>query len=371
LLGSIFGMQHSRRDFLKYVLALTATSVQLDPMSAFAAANANKNVLMFGSKNRVFMADLAKQSIHSLFIGFTGHGFLQHPKNPSRFLVLEKWGSHGVDINFETGKAIRINSGKDFLFYGHGIFVEELKAVFTSRVSISSGKGYLTGYDPETYKIKYHYQAAPGGLHDCHRLADNTFMIASMGLRADYLGNPLHSTRIEKSALVNIDLIHGGKILRTMPADNPDAAMAHFTVTKTGKLMALSVPAADAKDQRGYVFISSDGKKPLRQMAWGEQLDAKISGEILSIALNEDHSRAAVTNPNGKVVVLIDMNEEKVIKHLDVELKGISYDPEQKKYIGTDKQMVLIDENFNDMTVFPMDNDGLGFFSSHNLYTHV
>lgn len=372
-------MEHSRRDFLKYVMALSATGVAIDPLRVVAATAASQEFLVVGSFTKAVCANLTKQTAKHIEIGFLAHSLLRHPKYPMRYLAMEKWGPHAAVVDFETEEVKHISSGKQNLFYGHGRYVEEKKAFYMSRVSLETGKGYMVAYDPETLEQGEAILTTPGGLHECRRMPDNTFAVTSSGMKADDYGDPRKGHRIAKSALTFVDIINTGKVTKELTIDDDKQIIGHFEVTKHGKIIALTSPTRQflgddmrtaSKDNSGYIYISKDGNEPLKLLDWGYKLNRQIKGEILSVALNDDHTRAAVTNPLVGNIILIDLVNDKVIKSLDAPFKGIVWDPTLKGYLGTDQNLVWIDPDFNKMTRLPIECKA-GYSSSHSIFETV
>ncbi len=373
-------MEHSRRDFLKYVMAFTASAgIAIDPLRVLAAASSAQEYLVVGSFTKAVRANLTQQTVKQLEIGFLAHSLLRHPKYPHRYLAMEKWGPNAAMVDFETDEVRKIPSGNKYSFYGHGRYVPEKNAFYVARVSVETGKGYLVAYDPETYEVKESIHVCMGGLHECRRMPDNTYAVTNSGIKADDYGDPRKGHRVEPSALTFVDIVGGGKVVKQLPIEDDQQIIGHFEVTKHGQIIALTSPSRQflGQDMRtasrhnsGYVYFSPDGKQPLKIMDWGHRLQTQIKGEILSVALNEDHTQAAVTNPLAGNVVLIDMEKQSVIRSLDAPFRGIVWDPVSKGYIGSAEKLVWIAPDFSKMTKLPIENKA-GYSSSHSILETV
>ncbi|MDX1921785.1 MAG: DUF1513 domain-containing protein [Alphaproteobacteria bacterium] len=343
------------------------------------ARSATQECIVVGSVNKAVYANLSTQTVKQVDLGFPGHAFIRHPKYPSRYLTTQKWGANAAVVDFETETVMKIDAGKENWFYGHGHYIEEKDAFYLARVSLETGKGYYAAYDPETYKPGEAFQVTPGGLHDCHRMADKTLAIASSGVRAEKYSDPNKGMRIAKSSIVFVDIAGKGNVVRELTIDDPWQMIGHFQVTKTGKIIALTCPqkqldnynmrTADHNNS-GYVYFSSDGKQSLKVMDWGHDLQTQIKGVILSIALNDDHTRAAVTNPLVGNIVLLDVVNEKVLKSINAPFKGVVWDDSLKGYLGTDRQLVWISPDFDKMTRLPIES-AAGFQNPHSIIETV
>lgn len=372
-------MEHSRRDFLKYVMALSTAGSTISPLRAMAAASISQECIVVGSLNKAIFANLTSQKTKEIDLGFQAHTFIRHPNYPSRYIGMEKWGPHAAVVDFHTEKVTPISSDGNNWFYGHGQYIEEKGMFYLARVSIETGKGYYVAYDPETYKPGEEVYVTPGGLHDCHRVADKTLAIATSGIKANEVGDPRKGTRVTKSSLAFVDIAGKGDVVRELTIDDDQQVIGHFQVTKHGKIIALSGPLRQmevgdmrtaSKDNSGYVYISKDGKEPLKLLDWGYQLNRQIKGEILSVALNDDHTRAVVTNPLAGNIILIDLVNDKVIASIDAPFRGIVWDSELKGYVGSERDLVWIDPDFKKMTRLPIISK-VGYSNAHSIIVSV
>jgi hypothetical protein len=340
----------SRRDFLKSLVALAAAGASFHPLQLLAGTPQERNCLIVGSDTSACLVDLEKFTAKRVDIGMRAHSFIPHPHNPMRFIAVEKWGPSSAEVDFEksTKRLLIADGGEEF--YGHGLYVKEKKAIFITRID-NAGLGYLTGYDPETYKILHNFQVTAGGLHECHRMADNSVMIASAGSRRPYRAGPREPWAwVEHSALVRVDMLNGGKELGRLSIEDKDQVVAHFVVTRAGQILALSGPTPGVKRQQGDLFYSPDGIQPLRRLDMPADMPKPIRGEMLSVALNADHSRAVVTNPGSEQVILVDMKEGKTLKVLPQPSKNMAFDPVRNKFIGGNKWLSLMDTAFDGQT---------------------
>ncbi|MDX1921784.1 MAG: DUF1513 domain-containing protein [Alphaproteobacteria bacterium] len=361
-------------------MALTAsTGLAIDPLRVFAAASTVQEYLVVGSYTKAVRANLTQQTVKQLEIGFLAHSLLRHPKYPHRYLAMEKWGPNAAMVDFETGEVKKVLGGENQHFYGHGRYVPEKNAFYVSRVSVETGKGYLAAYDPETYEAKDAIHVCMGGLHECRRMPDNTYAVTSSGVKADDYGDPRKGKRVEPSSLRFVDIVGSGKVVRDLSIQDDKQVIGHFEITKHGQIIALSSPLSQflggdlrtaSRNNAGYVYFSRDGKEPLKEMDWGHDLQMQIKGEILSIALNEDHTQAAVTNPLAGNVVLLDLEKQKVIKSVEAPFRGIVWDPLSKGYIGSERHLVWIAPDFSKMTKLPIENKA-GYSSSHSILETV
>jgi hypothetical protein len=366
-------MIHSRRRFLKSLLALPAVGVAMYSLRSLASPAEIKNYLVVGSDKGASLVDLDAHTVKHVSLDFSPHSFVPHPSLPMRFVGIEKWGWDAAEVDFEKGTARPIPSGDGFQFYGHGIYIEEHKAVFIARVDTKTGLGHLVGYDPITYEILRDFQVAPGGLHDCHRLSDGTLMFASSGIRLigdkvkgdkkPYLAPLINGEHVAPSALIRID-IQDGKVLGQLPIEDEIQSIGHFAVTKNGEVLAL---CTSRKGRVGNLYYSPNLTGPLKPVKFNPDIQARLIGEMLSVALNADHSHAAVTNPASSTVILVDMKTGEVLKTQNEMLLNIAFNPKHPSFLGSFKKLKIIDDAFTHVDDFALNDPNPSLNGAHSI----
>jgi|GEM_PF-5160931 len=337
---------------MTFIATCAAAGAVFHPFKAIAGNVASRNCLVVGSAKGGALVDLLSHKIINVPLDFHPHSFMQHPKHPMKFIGIEKWGPNAVEVDFES-KAVRpLDKSDDWHYYGHGIFDKKKNAIFMTRVDLKTGHGHLIGFDPDTYEIVENYQVAPGGLHECHALPGRQVMFASSGIRAADYDMPQIGQRMESTGLVIVD-IDTGKVEQKMFAHDEDQIIGHFAVTRTGALLALAGPRPlQEKVPAGHLYYSPGRDTPLRALVWPEDAAKAIRGEMLSVALNDDHTRAAVTNPAGNRVALVDMSKGEILKVMEENWSGVAFDPVSQQFVGTHLGIETIDKNFRAVTQF-------------------
>ena len=347
----------------------SAAGLSSFPLWAADAASNITDYLVVGSEMSASLVNLNKRTYQGLHLGFYPHSFIPHPDGGHKYLAVEKWGPQCAEVNFKTGKVKKIPSGKGFSFYGHGVYIKEKKLFFVTRVDTKTGKGHFIGYDPHSYKIQADYPVTPGGLHECHRASDNTYWVTSSGIHADDYGNPQKGKRVAMSSLINIDLLKNGKVLRELKLDDENQIAGHYAMSKSGAMVVLSGPNPEVVRGHGHIYFSLDGKSPLQKLALSEEITKQIAGEMLSVVMDDEETVAAVTNPMGRVVLLVDVKAGKIVKTLRQELHGIAYNSSIKKFVGSNRSIFVIEKDFSKIEEIPVAS-GTGFFGAHSLLQH-
>ncbi len=329
----------SRRTFIQSILSVPALGLTSNFFPALAADQKHQMIVVGGS-DTANLFDLSSFKLHSINIGFPAHSFVQAPKNPMRFLGLEKHGKSAAAVDFSTKQVKNFTSGPDFVFYGHGIYVEKQNAFFVGRVNQITGHGHLTGYDCDTCEIVSDHQVTIGSFHECRRAPDGTIIVTSSGIVAANYASPNGGERQAATSLIKIDP-KTCKVLGEIPVADFGGSVGHFHVTREGQLIALSstrpsrsTSAEQHVYEHGYIFYSPDLNGPLRRLEWPDQSTQPTVGEMLSVALSPDHKYAAVTCPSSKTVTLVDMQHGKILNTYPSITHWVVYDTQRQSFCG-------------------------------------
>lgn len=341
---------------MTYILALGAAGAVFHPFRlslAGAPAGYGGRFLIVGGSGGACLIDLQARALKFLKLGFEAHSFLPHPAGGLRFIGMEKWGPSAADLDFETGAVKPFNSGEHFHFYGHGLYSPAHKNIFITRVDHTTGLGHLVGYDPDTLEIRNDFQVTPGGLHECHWLPDGSMMVTSSGISPGGYANPQAGKRSEPSALKRVDMEGKGEVLGQLAIEDDDQILGHFTITGKGQILALSGPVPRGPPH-GYLYYSPTPTEKLRRLEMGPELEAHLKSEMLSVALNGDQTRAAVTNPASGTIILVDMVEGKILTFAHQEARSVAFDRFDGKFLTGMGALTAIDENFARMEPFTL-----------------
>lgn len=328
-------MKLSRRAFCNLVGGLALTAHWASPLRLCAAEAVRGDAIVVGSMQDACFIDLAAQTLTHVPLGFMAHSFIQHPTKKKTFLAIEKWGPHAAEVDFIKQKVTKpIRSPEGTWFYGHGVYRQEDSAFYITRVDLKTGLGHLVAHHGYDYSPARSLQVAAGGLHECHFLPDRTLLVTSSGIRSYGDGQPQAGTRVEKTALVHVDM-NAGRVLSRMDVDNEDQILGHFRISHHGPILALSGARPNGKDKGGRLYYAEEAGKVFRMVELGEELYARIQGEMLSIALDEEKRIAAITNPVSETMLMVDMKTGQLIGKQKNDALGVVYDTSQRAFIAT------------------------------------
>jgi hypothetical protein len=351
-------MSLSRRSFLCGAGAFLMGAAVPFPVLAAGGAVAGDDCIAVGSGMGVCLINLARRTYDSIQVGFPVHSLVQHPTRASRFLAIEKWGYGAAEVDFATKTVIRkISSPKGTWFYGHGFTMPESDSYFITRASLETGLGSLVAYAPDTLTPGVAFEVTPGGLHECHVLADRTVLVSSSGIRTIGNGMPQNGRRVAKTSLTHVDMKTGKVIMRMEIADE-DQIIGHFHVSSRGNVLALSGAKPGGKEQGGRLYYAGNVGAALREIPIPGETQQHITGEMLSVDITADGSRAAVTSPMSSLIFLVDMEKGVFLRARQNDGFGVAYDPAADSFISTGKMVKGIDRNFADADVIPIQGDG-------------
>lgn len=334
-------MALTRRVFLAGCTALLSTGLCGLPRLAAAARAGRK--LIAGSAQSVCAIDLTTRQVAQVAVDFKPHGYAQNPRSPERIWAFEKWGRGAAEIDFANGVVSKAFAcPEDAQFFGHGLFSRDGKICFAVREDLTTGLGHCIGFDTATYKEVLDIQATPGGLHECHLLADGTFLVASNGAPVIFKdGVMLNTPMAERSSLVHVAPESGTVLDKKFIADD-DQIIGHFALSQAGAIIALSSQRRSSSSNHGAIYFGHLTQPVLRRVELPEALGAKLLGEMLSIAIDETRNLALVTNPGGSRVLFIDSRDGAYLGALENKINGVVFDESLAGFLGSGKELVLI-----------------------------
>ncbi len=367
-------MSHSRRDFLKTIgygaagLALAGAVIR-----GLSEGFPKSSKYMFaGAESSICRVNLHDWTVNSIDIYFRPHSFLAIPGDVDRVWAIQKWGAMAALANFKTGKIeFFLTCPEDYAFYGHGIHDLREDMVLLSRVDLTNGTGHLVGFRPGNENPVIDYKVTPGFLHEVRRLADGTVLVASAGMRVLKGEDPRSGPRIAPSSLVRVDL-SSGAILNEYKLDNPDLLIQHFAITDNQQVIAASAVRKWGKTIYGGVFILKTLEGQLEELTIPEAIanEAQYTEEMLSVAVDNHSTVAAVTNPTSRTVTLFDLKTAKWMNTVRTgEMSGAAYENSTGCFMleGKDGLIRLNPASGKYESINAVDFDAQTFSSAHTL----
>ncbi|MBI1274100.1 MAG: DUF1513 domain-containing protein [Alphaproteobacteria bacterium] len=358
----------SRRAFLAYMSAFAVTACA-GPMR-FADSFSTERRLLVSGPDCIFAFDLATRELAVIQTGFLTHSFLPHTDDPEMVLAIERWGRRAAEINLADATLTRrLTSPEKMWFFGHGIKPAGGDTVYISGVSFENGHGYLMGYDARSLEPIVKHDVANTNIHECHILPDGTAMVASSGVTGRVTSFFEDGKRVEPAALVHVDLTDGRVLGRKVLAD-PDQTIGHFAQTGDGGLLALTRPMNRSKRKYGYLCAGHIDRPGLSEIPLPPELDGKLNGEMLSVAIDKRDRIAAVTNPGSGTLLFIDLERNVLRDWMACRTQSVAYDGAMASFIATpNKEIMQVDTGLKTLSPLspPAMADRLNVSGSHSL----
>ena len=350
----------SRRSFLQGLAASAAMLAMQTPYSTTFAGSPplhKRQLLMGVTPGHMGAYDLDSHVLRTAKTGFAVHSVIQNPKNRRQIVAIDKWARGLAVLDLDTMQVEqRLPAANHYMYYGHGFFAADGSVFFITRVDLRTGHGHFVGFNSKTYKLVEDYQVTVGGLHECHLIDANTAIVASSGLRSKY-GPPQAGKRVEPSGLVWVN-VNNGKILHRLLVEDDDQIVGHFGRSSQGAILALSGPRIGAKAKAGKIYYSKDGREALRPITFSEEQEKTLSGEMLSVAFRSKGAVAAITNPLGRQVIVLNVPDTKVDWILNREESreehGIVYDKVLRKFVLAGAEIAVLNEAERRLIALPM-----------------
>ncbi|MGE3769627.1 MAG: DUF1513 domain-containing protein [Bdellovibrionales bacterium] len=329
-------MQFTRRHFLQAMSALAASAV-LHP--AFASASVPRRYVT-GTRTGIASYNFVTGQIEETKTGFLPHSFVKVPGPAGRIWAIEKFGSNGAIVDVFQRRVIRhFKCPEPYVFYGHGTCQGE-RLLVASR-STEDGSSSLLAFNPESYKVEDAYHVIEGGVHDVQTLPDGSMLVAASEIDFDpelFGITPLGQEKLHSTGLVHLDV--GGAFLKRILVDAKDEAAAHFLLTGKG-IIGLTMPWGKAV--HGNLYYAPTIDETLYKVAVPEDIAQRFVYEFLSGAVDPATETAALTNPKGGQVILLDSRTGEFKGAVQNSSNGIVYNPDLQRFVTSDGGIKTID----------------------------
>jgi len=73
--------------------------------------------------------------------------------------------------------------------------------------------------------------------------------------------------------------------------------------------------------------------EPLQPVAWSAKPGMGFNGEMLSVAVDDEHHVAAVTNPGSGAVIFLDTRDGALLGRVGSQTGNIAFDATRKKFV--------------------------------------
>ncbi len=344
-------MSCNRRQFLSWLAAGAIVS----PVIARATANTrsllqpDQDIILGGGQaldgaNTQFVLSLVnlQQQRHQLIaLDFLAHGAILDPANQHRLLVFEKIGPGAAEIDLDTFTMSRkITTDKARLFYGHGAFSRSGDNVYCTETYIENHRGIINVRDSRDMQILGEFPTYGENPHECQLLDDGTTLVVANAGSATQSGSIPSVTYIDS---------RNQQLLERVTLTNNQLNTGHLAIGGDGALVVASAPAEGLKKtDKGGVSIRNS-KQAMLSMVEPRAVVNRMTGEALSVIIDDASGTAAVTHPDGNMVTFWSTANRQLLRVINLKRpRGVTLTLDGKAFIishGKDTRISLVDVN--------------------------
>ncbi len=341
-------MSLNRRNFLKFVSLgfITPSLSTLAGCTHQKFYNPDQDIILGGGRFKqnddirhvLAVINLQQKENNLVDMNFLAHGIIIDPNDKKRLLVFEKAGPGAaeIDLNDHTVTA-DIKTDKERYFNGHGAFDSTGDTFFCTETYLDNHKGIIAIRDGSSFKVLGEFSSYGLNPHEC-QLIDNgaTLVVTNAGSDSDDNSAP---------SVTYID-VQSQKLIERVTLTNLQLNTGHIGIAKDGSLIVASAPREGLeKTHTGGVSIRS-GNQSMLSMTSPEAVINQMTGEALSVAVDNKHNIAAVTHPDGNMVTFWSVDKRALIKAISVpEPRGVTLSLDEKSFIisyGINTSVVLV-----------------------------
>ncbi len=325
-------MPLNRRNFLKVIPASLLSSSLLS-CSHKKFFHPDEDILLSGGRlradekiqNVLVVVNLTQQEKRIIETPFLPHDININPNNKYRVFCFEKNGSNACEIDLQTKSIVRTLHAEDKqLFSGHASFSKDGKLIYCIENNKDNLQGSISIRDSRTFEVTDQLPTLGLSAHDCQLTDGNILTVSNTGKS----GSGFH-----QASLVTIDL-RSEKLIERIKLDDNGLNCGHFKITENNDLIVASAPLeSQNKTLPGGVSIRQYNK-PVSTMTEPDVVIKRMTGEALSIEIDQQLAIAAITHPEANLLTFWSINDKKIIKAYGFENpRGISQSLDKKYFI--------------------------------------
>lgn len=328
-------MSLNRRNFLKFIsLGCITSSVTLSGCTHQRFYNPDQDIILGGGRfkqndkmRHVLAAVNLQQKEHQLVdLDFLAHGIIIDPNDKKRLLAFERNGAAAAEIDLNNHTLTKeIKTTEDKYFCGHGVFNKTGDTLFTTETYLNNHRGIIAIRDGGNFDILDEFPTYGENPHECQLTDDAaTLVVSNAG-----------STSIDNSqpSVTYID-VQSQKLIERVTLTNQQLNAGHIGIADDGSLIVASAPRKGLeKTHTGGVSIRSCNREML-SMTHPEVVIDQMTGEALSVIIDNKHDIAAVTHPDGNMVTFWSVGKRELLKAMSVpKPRGITLSLDEKSFI--------------------------------------
>ena len=329
-------MSLNRRNFLKFV----SLGCFASPLTALTSCthqkfyNPDQDIILGGGrfkqndqlKHVLAIINLQQKDKNLVDMDFLAHGIIIDPNDKKRLIVFEKIGPGAAEINLNDHTVTnKIETSKEKYFYGHGAFNKSGDTLFCTETYLSNHKGIIAIRDASSFEVLGEFPTYGENPHECMLVNDGTTLVVTNA----------GSASVDSSApsVTYID-VQSQKLMERVTLTNQQLNTGHIGIAEDGSLIVASAPRKGLeKTHTGGVSIRS-GNREMLSMTQPEIVINQMTGEALSVIVDDKHNIAAVTHPDGNMVTFWSVDKRELLKAMSVaKPRGVTLSRDEKSFI--------------------------------------
>ncbi len=313
-------MSLSRRQFLK-IISLGTLSTQAAMLSGCTHQkfyNPDQDILLGGGRfnkngelrHVLAIVNLQQRSNQQVDLDFLAHGIIIDPNDKKRLVVFEKEGAGTAVVDLESHSVTKkITTAEDKYFNGHGTFNKTGDVLFSTETWRDTQLGIISIRDGKTFESLGEFPSFGENPHECQLINDGTTLVVT-NAGSDHLGK-------SEPCVAYID-IQSQQLIERVTLTNREWNTGHIGIANDGSLIVASAARKGLeKTHRGGVSIRSKQQSMLSMMQ-PEAVIKQMTGEALSIAIDEKHNIAAITHPDANMITFWSIDKRELQKAMSV-----------------------------------------------------
>lgn len=341
----------SRRSFLK-LFSISLLGGHAAACSHKKFFNPDEDIVLSGGsfsksdklQNALVVINLIQKDKKVIETDFLPHGIYINPNNKYSIFCFEKNGINACEIDIQTQKIIRtVKTEQNWLFSGHASFSVDGKKIICIEKDKGNYQGSITIRHTDTFEIIQRLPTLGLSPHDCQVDTDNILTVSNTGRSESGFHQP---------SLVRINL-DTGKLVERIKLDTDDLNCGHFISTKNNELVIASAPVNDKDKDKDKIFSGGVSIRNINEnmttMTEPAEVIKHMTGEALSIEVDERRSVAAVTHPEANLLTFWSIKDKRLLKVYAFENpRGLSKTLDKKYFIvsyGNNAAMEYISTN--------------------------
>ena len=326
-----------RRLFLK-LFSVSLITGHLTACTHKKFFNPDEDILLSGgsytdgntTQNALLIINLTQKEKRVIETPFLPHDILIDPTNKYRVFCFEKNGSNACEIDLQTKTVSRtFHSTENRTFSGHAAFSQDGKKIYCIESELNNKQGSISIRDSKTFETIKQLPTLGLSPHDCQLSANNVLVISNTGKS---------ETGFHQPSLVYIDL-NTEKLIERIKLENDDSYQSslncgHFKITGNNDLIIASAPSdSQSKGLSGGISIRKQNES-ITTMTEPDVVIKRMTGEALSIEVNQQHAIAAITHPQANLLSFWSIKDKKILKAYGFDNpRGLSQTLDKKDFI--------------------------------------